>query len=69
MAKVPAVFKKINELRQRYYSASTGKEALITLISEAEISEQVYNSNAIENSTVTLEETEKYYYRLIWIGI
>ena len=50
---------KINELRQRYYSASTGKEALITLISEAEISEQVYNSNAIENSTVTLEETEK----------
>ncbi|MEK7577516.1 MAG: Fic family protein [Patescibacteria group bacterium] len=59
MAKVPAVFKKINELRQRYYSASTGKEALITLISEAEISEQVYNSNAIENSTVTLEETEK----------
>ncbi len=29
------------------------------LISEAEVSEQVYNSNAIENSTLTLEETEK----------
>ena len=29
------------------------------LVSEAEVSEQVYNSNAIENSTMTLEETEK----------
>ncbi len=59
MAKVPAVFNKINSLRERYYKASAGKEALIELISEAEISEQVYNSNAIENSTLTLEETEK----------
>jgi Fic family protein len=59
MAKVSAVFNKINSLRERYYKASTGKEALIKLISEAEIAEQVYNSNAIENSTLTLEETEK----------
>jgi len=29
------------------------------MISEAEIPEQVYNSNAIENSTLSLEETEK----------
>lgn len=29
------------------------------LLSETEVSEQVYNSNAIENSTLTLEETEK----------
>jgi len=29
------------------------------LISEAEVAEQVYNSNAIENSTLSLEETEK----------
>ena len=29
------------------------------LIDEAEVSEQVYNSNAIENSTLSLEETEK----------
>ena len=36
-----------------------GKDALISLVSEAEIAEQVYNSNAIENSTLTLEETEK----------
>lgn len=29
------------------------------LVSEVEVAEQVYNSNAIENSTMTLEETEK----------
>ena len=29
------------------------------IINEAEISENVYNSNAIENSTLSLEETEK----------
>jgi len=53
------MFNKINVLRERYYRASTGKDALIKLINEAEIAEQVYNSNAIENSTLTLEETEK----------
>lgn len=59
MAKTLKVFSKINSLRERYYKASIGKEALIKLISEAEVAEQVYNSNAIENSTLTLEETEK----------
>src|SRR5674476_1023004 len=59
MAKIQSVSKKINALRERYFKVSTGKEALIRLVSEAEISEQVYNSNAIENSTLTLEETEK----------
>lgn len=52
-------FNKINLLRKRYYRALTGKDTLIQLINEAEVSEQVYNSNAIENSTLTLEETEK----------
>ncbi|MFH1890070.1 MAG: Fic family protein [Candidatus Kuenenbacteria bacterium] len=59
MAKIINVFRKINSLRERYYKASTGKDALIKLISETEVAEQVYNSNAIENSTLTLEETEK----------
>lgn len=59
MVKVLSVLGKISSLRERYYKASTGKEALIRLVSEAEIAEQVYNSNAIENSTLTLEETEK----------
>lgn len=59
MAKTLNVFNKIPILRERYYKASIGKESLIKLISEAEVAEQVYNSNAIENSTLTLEETEK----------
>lgn len=59
MTKIAAMFSKINSLRERYYKVIAGKEALLTLIAESEISEQVYNSNAIENSTLTLEETEK----------
>jgi len=59
MAKILNVFNKINSLRERYYKAVIGKDALIKLIAETEIAEQVYNSNAIENSTLTLEETEK----------
>ena len=59
MAKTLNVFNKIPILRERFYKASTGKESLIKLVSEAEVAEQVYNSNAIENSTLTLEETEK----------
>lgn len=59
MAKTLAVFNKVESLRKRYYEVSIGKEALIKLISESEVADQVYNSNAIENSTLTLEETEK----------
>ena len=36
-------FNKINLLRQRYYQALTGKEALIQLINEAEVSEHVHS--------------------------
>lgn len=59
MAKTISVFQKISTLRERYYKALNGKESLIDLISETEVAEQVYNSNAIENSTLSLEETEK----------
>lgn len=59
MSKVLSVYNKINKLRERYYSSAIGKEALLSIISEAEISEQVFNSNALENSTLTLEETER----------
>ncbi len=59
MPKVLNVFSRINNLRERYYSLSLGKEALLAVINEAEIPEQVFDSNAIENSTLTLEETEK----------
>ena len=59
MAKTIAAFGNIHDLRERYYKALSGKESLVQLISEAEVAEQVYNSNAIENSTLSLEETEK----------
>lgn len=59
MTKILNVFNKISLLRERYFKIATNKESLINLISETEVAEQVYNSNAIENSTLTLEETEK----------
>ena len=59
MARRSSVYNKISVLRERYYKASIHKQNLLALINEAEIPEQVYNSNAIENSTLTLEETEK----------
>jgi Fic family protein len=51
--------KQINLLRKRYYEASIDKQSLLDILSETEVPEHVYNSNAIENSTLTLEETEK----------
>lgn len=59
MARVSSFYSSIGALRARYYRAALGKESLLQLIGEAEVAEQVYNSNAIENSTLTLEETEK----------
>lgn len=59
MARIPAFYRKLEELRVRYYEASSGKEDLLKMISQAEVSEHVYNSNAIENSTLSLEETER----------
>lgn len=59
MARIPQTFSVVQSLRDRYYRALPGKESLVRVISEAEIPEHVYNSNAIENSTLTLEETEK----------
>ena len=59
MVKIMNIYKKIGALRSRYYKSSLGKEALLKIISESEVTEKVYNSNAIENSTLTLEETDK----------
>lgn len=50
---------KIQELHQQYLNLAAGNEALLKEITLAEIPEMVYNSNAIENSTLTLEDTEK----------
>jgi Fic family protein len=51
--------KRIKALKQTYDLLKPGKESLLQLLDEAEISEVVFNSNAIENSTLTLKETEK----------
>ncbi|PIT94740.1 cell filamentation protein Fic [Candidatus Falkowbacteria bacterium CG_4_9_14_3_um_filter_38_19] len=51
--------KYIQELKAQYDFLRQGKESLLAMIDEAEIPENVYNSNAIENSTLTLKETEK----------
>jgi Fic family protein len=59
MPRKPHTASQIQSLRERYYKALPGKESLIKIIGETEVSEQVYNSNAIENSTLSLEETEK----------
>lgn len=53
------VREKIKFLKAEYDSLKVGKESLLAILQEAEIPEMVYNSNAIENSTLTLKETEK----------
>lgn len=50
---------KIQELKKEFDQLKVGKESLLQLIDEAEIPEAVFNSNAIENSTLTLKETER----------
>jgi len=59
MSSTNPVKKRIQDLKNEYDKLRKGKESLLVLLDEAEISESVYNSNAIENSTLTLKETEK----------
>ncbi len=49
----------IKRLKKEYDELRIGKESLLQIMQEAELPELVYNSNAIENSTLTLKETEK----------
>lgn len=49
---IEALKKEFDRLRPR-------KESLLTLLEESELPESVYNSNAIENSTLTFDETER----------
>ena len=49
---------RIEALRLQYMGLIKGNEALLKEIALAEIPEMVYNSNAIENSTLSLEDTE-----------
>lgn len=51
--------KLIKALKLEYDRLKVGKDSLLQMLEEAELSELVYNSNAIENSTLTLKETER----------
>jgi Fic family protein len=51
--------KYLRDLKKKYDILKIGKESLLNIINEIEIVESVYNSNAIENSTLTLDDTEK----------
>ncbi|OGE31293.1 hypothetical protein A3C59_00865 [Candidatus Daviesbacteria bacterium RIFCSPHIGHO2_02_FULL_36_13] len=59
MAISSLVKKRIKVFKKKYDQLRIDKESLLKIIDEVEIPEMVYNSNAIENSTLTLKETEK----------
>lgn len=54
-----AIKNQMRELKAEYNRLKKGKASLLQMITEAELPEAVYNSNAIENSTLTMKETEK----------
>lgn len=59
MATNKSLKEKIKRLKGEFDSLRAGKGSLLVMIDEAEVPENVYNSNAIENSTLTMKETEK----------
>lgn len=59
MATTKPIKEKIRVLKEEFDQRRVGKDALLTVVDEAELPEAVYNSNAIENSTLSLSDTEK----------
>jgi Fic family protein len=59
MATTNPVKNALKDLKAEYDRLAQGKESLLAIIDEAELPESVFNSNAIENSTLTLKETER----------
>jgi Fic family protein len=59
MNKINKKFQNIINLKKSFDSLKKGKESLLKVLDEVELAESVYNSNAIENSTLTLPDTEK----------
>lgn len=49
---------RLKALKTEYDRLRPGKEAVLKMVDESELVERVYNSNAIENSSLTLKETE-----------
>jgi len=50
---------QVEALLKEYISLSKGRDGLVEKIAESEIAESIFNSNAIENSTLSLKETEQ----------
>jgi Fic family protein len=50
---------RLKKLLSEYIILSGSKKSLLKLVDESELAETVFNSNAIENSTLTLQETER----------
>jgi len=59
MNKANKKVQNIIDLKKSFDLLKKGKESLLRVIDEVELAESVYNSNAIENSTLTLPDTEK----------
>jgi Fic family protein len=59
MKKINKKLQNLIHLKKKFDLLKTGKESLLTILDEVELAESVYNSNAIENSTLTLSDTEK----------
>ena len=59
MKKIHKKIQFLLDLRKKYHELKKGKEALLKLLEDVELAESVYNSNAIENSTLTLPDTER----------
>ena len=49
----------LQRLHEEFQTLRKGKDSLLRILEESELPESVYNSNAIENSTLSLNETEK----------
>jgi Fic family protein len=59
MAKASKRLQNILDLKKKYDLFRHGKGSLLAILEDVELAESVYNSNAIENSTLTLPDTEK----------
>ena len=59
MKKIPKKVQNIIDLKKKFDALKKGKSSLLNIIEDVELAESVYNSNAIENSTLTLPDTEK----------
>lgn len=59
MNKSTTKHQNIINLKKKFDLLRVGKDSLLNILEDVELAESVYNSNAIENSTLTLSDTEK----------